>query len=353
MAADRPAGGTRRGELRVEELAPESRPEWEAFVAGSSLGSAYALPGYLDVLSGVVGGGTRIVVARRGDAIGGGLALLEQKAPVGRYVSPRILLYYNGFVLRDYETRYPSERVARQLETVEALAAHVAAFGYGRLALRTRSPFADARPLLAHGWSVTPSYTYVVPLDDLEQLWARVDQNLRRLVERGRGNGLELVVDDDFDAFHRLHVGTGGRKGAPVYLDLDRFRRYYDGLRALGLCHLFHARTPDGRVAASQLVLLGHRVTHTVSAASEPALQATGANPWLRWTVFEQLAAEGFVANDLTDAMLPSVARFKSQLGGELTQTLFCERPLSFAYATQRKAHHALSGARGLLRRPS
>ena len=48
--------------------------------------------------------------------------MYEQQSPVGRFVSPRLLLYYNGFVLREYETRYPSERAARNVETIGALA---------------------------------------------------------------------------------------------------------------------------------------------------------------------------------------------------------------------------------------
>ena len=140
----------RRGDVAsfvVEELehgdcGTAGRPR----VATAEMGSAYGLPGYVDVVRDVTGGGMRVVVARRGDEIAGGLTILERKAPIGTFVSPRLLMYYNGFVLRDYETRYPSERVARQLEVVAALAEHVATLGYGSLALRR-----EARsPTLAH-----------------------------------------------------------------------------------------------------------------------------------------------------------------------------------------------------------
>ena len=99
-------------------------------------------------------------------------------------------------------------------------------------------------------------------------------------------------------------------------------------------------------------MLLGHRVTHTVSAAADDDLQRTaGANAWLRWSVFEHLAAEGYAANDLTDASIVSVARFKSQLGGDLVQSVNCERPHSFTYAAQRRAQRALGLARRVGRR--
>ena len=47
---------------------------------------------------------------------------------------------------------------------------------------------------------------------------------------------------------------------------------------------------------------------------------------FLRWKVFEHLAAEGSVANDLTDATLGPVAHFKAQLGARLEQALVVER---------------------------
>ena len=199
-------------ELRVSPLGPDEQGDWVSFVRSSAYGSAYSLPAYLEALAAAVGGTVRTIVARRGATIAGGIAVLETSVPFGRVVAPRLLLYYNGFVVRDYETRYPSQRAARRNEVVSALADYLVALGYGRLEIRSRSPLDDVRPLLSSGWVASPSYTYVVPLDDLEALWSRVDQNLRRLVERARGLGFELVVDEDFDAFYDLHAATGERR---------------------------------------------------------------------------------------------------------------------------------------------
>ena len=336
--------------VEASDLEAGERAEWESFVRSSEFGSPYSLPDYLEVLADVVGGTARTIVARRGGTIAGGIGFLERSSPVASFVAPRLLLYYNGFVLRDYDTRYPSQRVARQTEVVTALAENLVARRYGRLEIRSRSPFTDVRPLTSAGWSAEPSYSYVVPILDLERLWSRIDQNLRRLVDRGRGLGLELVVDDDFGAFYDLHQSTGERKDAPVYLPRDAFSRYYERLAALGLCTLFHARAADGTVAASQLVLLGHPITHTVSAAADAAWQKNGANAFLRWSVFEYLAGKGFAANDLTDATPSPVARFKSQLGGDLALSFVTSRPTSLPYSAQRAAMAGARRARSVFR---
>ena len=322
----------------MRELAAEEDDLWRDFVGASPSGSAYSSRAYLDALCDAAGGTCYILGALRGDELAGGIGVYEETSRAGPFVAPRLLLYYNGFVLREYDTRYPSERSAREIETIAALAAALSAGEYGRLELRSRDAIKDARPLLADGWHVAPTYSFVVPLADLDAQWNRIERNLRRLIERAQASGLTLEVDGEFDAFYDLHAETHERKGAPLYLERSAFRRYYTRLSEAGVCHLFHARLPNGEVAASQLVLAGHPVTHTVSAATAAEHQKLGASPFLRWSVFEWLAANGYAANDLTDATLGSVSHFKSQLGADLTMSLVASRPESLRFRAFRAA---------------
>lgn len=328
----RKAGG--HSQVVVEELDASGYENWARFVRNSPWGSAYSLPAYLDALSTAGGGSFAILAALRGDEIVGGIATHDRWSPAGRYLAPRHLLYYNGIVLREYETRYPSTRAARHVETTAALADALAKRGYGRCEIRSRI-LTDARPLLDRGWRVWPSYSYVVSLTDLSSLWSRVEENRRRLIERGRAKGLTVAVDEDFPAFYRLHAGTAARKGAPLYLSSEQFRQLYETLREHSLCRLYHARLPDGRVAASQLVLLGHDVSHTAAAAADPELQSTGANAFLRWSALEDLATLGHTANDLTGGALDSIDHFKSQFGGTLELSLVAATRMTTSFRAQ------------------
>lgn len=334
-----------RKEISVRILGPSEHDRWERLVHAAPLGSAYAQPGYLAALCESTGATFRVAAAGKGDDLVGGVALYEVSTPLGAYVAPRLLLYYNGLVLRPLTSTYPSERTARELEVVDALAGFLAEQPYGRIELRSRSPFADARPFIERGWRVFPSYTYVVPLTDLEAQWGRVEQNLRRLVARADAAGLELTEDGDFDSYYRLHLQTHERTGAPLYLPYERYSAFVARLRDSGLCRLYHARLRDGRSVATQLVLLGHRVTHTVSAATDAEHMRLGAAAFLRWRVFEDLSRLGYEANDLTDAMVASVARFKAQLGGTLELSLIVARPETRRF---RAARALRAGARRL-----
>jgi hypothetical protein len=313
--------------LAIDVLDAAGYAEWDALVASSPHGSPYATTAYLDALCAATGGSYRVLVARKGDDLAGGIALYEDPTANGRRAAPRPLLFYNGVVLREHPTKYPSQRTSRLLETTTALERAIRESGPPRIALRHRHPFHDVRAFVAGGWTARPGYTYVVDLGDMKAAWERVEQNLRRLVNRCGAQGMLFTDDDDFDSYYRMHEAQAERKGTDRYLAHAGFRAWFDTLRAAGLCRLFHARLPTGESISAQIVLTGtHRVTHSVTAAADAAHLNSGASAFLRWKVFERLAEMGYAANDLTDAALNPVTHFKSQLGGELVVTMICER---------------------------
>ena len=338
--------------LEVSELGEGDYGAWDAFVAGSPDGSAYALTGYLEALTAATGEGFRILAARRGGELVAGLPLREWRRGALRAAGPRLLLYYMSPVFRAWETRYPSQRTSRHVEALTALAEGVDRLGYDRVNLRCRPTVTDVRPLLARGWKAEPGYTYVARLTDLEGLRGRMEQNLRRLVDRCERAGLTLAEDDDFPAFYRLHTEALRRQDQPPYLREPAFREFLERLRRGGLCRLFFARAPDGAPAAMQLVLTGsHPVTHTVCAGADAEYQKLGASAFLRWRSFEALAASGHAANDLTDATLNRVTHFKSQLGADLEPCHVVTSPTTLRWRMAEAREGAMRGARSLASR--
>lgn len=309
-------------EVKTRVLGEQEYARWTTLIGTSPGGSVYSQPDYVATLCKATGARFRVVVAERDGRILGGITLYERTSRLGLYVHPRRLLYYNGVVLMPHESKYPSQQTSRDLQALSALEATLSNARYARLRIKSRA-LSDVRTFLQKGWSVEPTYTYVVDISDLEIAWTRVEKNLRRLIGRCQEHGVTVEVSEDFDEFFRLHDETHVRRGIEHYLPQATFRNFFEELRAKGLCRLFHARMPDGGVAASQLVLTGvHPVTHTVAAGTDAKFLNLGVSAFLRWNVFEQLAREGYKANDLTDAALNPVTHFKSQLGGELVLNL-------------------------------
>jgi len=323
--------------------------EWNDFVAKSPDGSIYSTPEYLDVLCGVTSANFKILAVTRNDEIFGGIALYERPSRFGTYVAPRLLLYYNGLVLKDFETKYPSKQTSRRLEIMAALEEHLSKAGYARIVIKNRSTLEDARVFKEKEWIVVPDYTYVAPIADLDNLWERVEQNLRRLINRCSSQGLQFSKEADFENLFRLHFNTHQRKGMSLYLPYDEFKKYFERLSSQGLCQLYHARLPEGRPIASQLVLLGsHPVSHTVCAGADKEFLNMGANAFLRLNVFKDLSSQGFIGNDLTDASLNPVTHFKSQLGADLKICFSFSRD-SFPFKLKNNLNRYLSAGKNRL----
>lgn len=333
--------------LSTRFLTPADYPTWNELVRNSPEGSIYSTPEYLEILCGEADAHFRILVAERAGEMVGGIGLFERRSRWGDYAMGRLLLYYHGIVLKPHTSKYPSERTARQVEALSALEEAIAQIGYGRVQIKGRTSLSDVRVFVDRGWAASPSYSYVVTLTDPQLLWTRIEQNLRRLVNRCERENVEFCDDDDFESFYRLHEQTHVRKGAALYLPKDRFRRYFERLRALNLGRLFHARSADGRIMASQLVLLGtHPVCHTVSAATDAEFMKSGVSAFLRWKTFERLAQMGYAGNDLTDAQLNPVTHFKSQLGGDLHLNLVLSKPDRGGFRLETAVYRAGSAAK-------
>jgi hypothetical protein len=303
--------------------------EWDEFASSAASGSIYAQSAYLDALCRAAGGTFRVVGVKQGGQLVGGVGLYETTSSHGKVVSPRLLLYYNGPVIRRHETKYPSEQTSRELKILAAIDGEIERQAYDRVVLKPRPVLRDVRPFLEKGWTAKNGYTYEVAIGNLEEARSRIEQNLRRLIDRCGRSGFTVSADEDFDSFFRLHASTMERVDFRTYLPERSFRQFYETLRAQGLAQLYHARAEDGQAVATQLVLLGHSVTHTVSAGADPAFMKTGVTAFLRWKVFEALSEKGHQGNDLTDAALNPVTHFKSQLGGSLEAWIEVRSPES------------------------
>lgn len=326
------SAATAPARVTTRELSAPDYEEWTALVAASEQGSVYALPAYLDALCRATGARYRILGAFLDGKLVGGVPLFERRSRAGTYVENRLLLYYNGIVLRLPAKKFPSDATAQEVAVLEALAEEIGRRSYAHVLLHNRSTVRDVRSFLVRGWQPRLSYTYVMPLADPARQWERVDPNLKRLIVRCERDGVTYREDDDFASLFRLHLQTHQRKGSPLYLPEQAFAAYFAEVKAAGLARLGHA-VFDGKVIASQLMLTGpHSVAHTVCAGADDEYLRMGASAFLRWHGSLALARSGYAANDLTDAALNPVTRFKSQLGGELTATWSVARTDSVVY---------------------
>jgi hypothetical protein len=343
--------GARTSNVHARVLREDEFDAWRAMLGRSPQGGAYGRPEYLAALCEATSARYRIIGVFLNDQLVGGVPLYERRQHAGTVVANRTLLYYNGIVLDLPSKKFHSDQTAQMQSVLAALERCLAEAGYAHVTLHNDGSLTDLRPFLARGWQSSVSYTYVVSLTDMARQWEQVDQNLKRLIRRCERDGVSYREDTDFDALYRLHWQTHRRKGAPLYLPEAAFRRFFERVQGNGLARLGHAVFED-RVVASQLMLVGpYPTSHTICAGADEDYLRLGASAFLRWHAFLALSRDGYAANDLTDASLNPVTRFKSQLGGDLVPTLAISRTDSWLFRMLGTARHFKAGLQQRLRR--
>jgi Acetyltransferase (GNAT) domain len=339
-------------DLIVKTLDESEYERWDRFVDESPYGGIYNQSYFLDALCRALGTHFRILAVFKHDELLGGAGLHFVPGQYGDMVQLRPLLYYNGLVIKDFESKYPSITESRQAEVIQAILGELEGGKYASAELSNRHPLSDLRPFLRHGWQVFPRYTYIVPVSDPLQQWEHVEQNLRRLISRCERDGVRLEPSEDADAFYSMYENTYLRKGVQPYILREKFIELHRVLRTHNACQIYFAVMPDGRRAAGEIVLMSkHPVTHTWMAGSDPEFLRTGASAFLRWKVFEDLHRRGYAYNDLTDAMNDHVAKFKSQFGGRLETSFVVHNEFSSRLRIRNRIRRVAGQSINLMRR--
>jgi hypothetical protein len=241
----------------VSVLAEEHYDDWDRFVEGQQrTGSIYSTARYLDILCRAAGGSFSVVAVRDGSSFLGGIGLYHRRVHGRSVISPRMLLYYNGPVLRDDLLTFEGDS-SRRLRCFEMLCAGLGQLQEDSITLHCLDGYQDFRPFIQKGWQASPSYTIVVPIADSGQLWDRLHKNARRLSRRAESAGCTVAPDNDFDAFYRAHEEVHQRKRSQLYLPKESFRRFVEELVVARLGVIFTARLASREPAAAPHGLLG------------------------------------------------------------------------------------------------
>jgi hypothetical protein len=192
----------------------------------------------------------------------------------------------------------------------------------------------DVRPWIWAGWIAKPRYTYVLDLTKPLSLTHAVRKHLRKCQEAS------FTFDSswDLDALCSVFEATIERQGFGMRLTMDGFRRISNRLHDAGIALMGIARTAEGEPAAGHVVLSvpGVPVSFHWAIGTHARFLTSGVSSWLMVKTAADLARRGFQRWDLCGADFPSIARFKSNLGGSLVhyfQVAAPRGPLESAYA--------------------
>lgn len=306
--------------LQVSLLSEESDyVRWDQLVTESLQANPFATIAWCKAVSEVLGFGFDLWIVAKGQEWLGGIPVFWRR----RFGRPVCMMPPQGayssviFAAAISRASYPSKVTSSQLEITANLARSISSH-YSSATLKFLPSVSDVRAFQWEGWSASPVYTYV--LDVSREL--RCDHAVRKHVRKCRESGAVLSLDWQFEWFRGLSQDTVTRQAlrsgiGMTYQDLERIACR---MRDAGLAWMATALTPDGRPLASRIEL-GIRGTATLYdwvAGSSSELLSLGGNAWIMTQIAEEARRQSYSSWDLCGANYKSIAKFKSQFGGDL-----------------------------------
>lgn len=338
-------GGVVRYDVR-RITAPEDHARWDAFVSRSPQANPFATRAWLSGAAAVSGASFDLWIATKGDEWVAGVPVTTRRRAGLRYYLGLPLAAYSTFVYRP-PCGAPSSLTFEHIQVTQLLTDALRG-EYRKISLLLSPTIDDVRPWTWAGWRAIPRYTYRLDLSrDL-----RAADSVRRHVRKCDAAGYTHTLDWDLDRFWPIFEATRGRQGFGMRFGRESFFGLADALRAAGIAWMVTGLSPGGVPAASQIVLSipGTAGAFMWTAGTRPDQLASGVSAWLMMRIAAEARARGHGFWDLCGADYPSIARFKSELGGDLEHYFQVDAPLGWIERGLGAARRAFSSRDGVRR---
>ncbi len=293
----------------VEEI---TSVQWQHFFDNAAIKVPFVTNEWSNAVSEVFGYKIdRIGVFKDTELIAG--LTVYYKIKVGKkFAGHPILTPYNTILVKSVLSAESVTDTDRALKFFEVLSSYLCNnYIYPYFLLDTT--IADTRAFQWSGWSVIPGYTYLV-----NPQTAIPDADVRRRAKRCMEEGFYISSDYNPDAFWTLLKSTAERQGIKKMISKEQLSELLNPVKQF--LFMFSAYDKQQQMHASWIQMSCDDASiYNWNAASDATLLKQGGTPFLASSLLGEIKQRKYTAWDLCGADNPSVARFKSTLGGKLT----------------------------------
>lgn len=304
-------------EIRL--LTPADYEEWDRFIRTAPGGSVLSSTACLGEVARASHAEVKIWgVYRKGELVAGTGLLSRSPLSMVTLLRPIPLAAYASVAIKPRGSRQEAKLATYRLAVLDLIAQTLKEEADGAQIVGD-TELTDIRPFSWRGWKSAVLYTYMLDISDPARLWDRcIDRNIRNRVRKCRDCGIEIKRGSDVKILYEIISQTLLRHHATMSTNEEMF---------CGLCReliehdrfiIYFAEAGSEVVCAYGVVKDYRGMLHLLVGGTRPDYLEQGPASHLLWTMIEDFAEEGFEQIDLNGANIPSIAQFKSRLGGEL-----------------------------------
>jgi hypothetical protein len=180
--------------------------------------------------------------------------------------------------------------------------------------------YVDVQPYKQTGFKVDVENTYVIEMDDLDQVWKKLDQGKRRKIRKGRSEGLACRLSDDLDQFFPLWANSLAAHQKSLFeIRMQEVRDWYATLNGVGQAKHLQVTDSTGRICAGAILAWDHKRAYYLLSGMDRDNSSYNVMAFLLWECirycYEELGLSEF---DFDGSEVPSVEAFFRGFGGRL-----------------------------------
>jgi lipid II:glycine glycyltransferase (peptidoglycan interpeptide bridge formation enzyme) len=293
---------------------------WDSKVKESRQGTLFNTSTWAEILKDTFGISNRyFCVFKNKNLIGG--CNLYYKTKHGLKVATKIpIMNYNGLLFFNENDSKIQKESQFENEIIESIIKSIKTeFKFCSLSLHPT--ISDIRMFSWNNWNVLPQYTYVIPLNDEEQVWKNFSSSLRRKISRAEEQKFRIVEEDNIDGLVKLHEESYTRRNIKPVIDNDTLKKYCLNVKKNNLMRIFSIYGEDNTMYSSRAILVWNKMVYDWIAGAGKDNLNSNATHLLVWNILQKLIREGYKSFDFMGANTPGIIDFKKSFGGELHTT--------------------------------
>lgn len=319
---------------------------WDRFSNESEQGTFYTSTTWIRAIAGHYGKVRIVGVFSETETLGG--CIFVERRILKHFLegSHMPLTPYSGILLKKPSSSKLSKMESMRREIVTSLICYLDRI-YSVVYIVNSPSFTDIRDFSWSGWDCRVKYTYRICTDNLKEIWAGFDNNLRRQIQKAKDDNIRIIEGDDFSHFYDLLESTYVRQDMEVPVTRDFLDDLNKDVIQAGKGVLFLSIEKNQQLSAGALITWDNKRAYYVLGASDPKFLGSGAPSLLQWHIITFLHHRG-LPYDIVGANTPSIVRYKRGFNPILVPYYEVHKINSLGWSL---AKHGLTMVRQLKRR--
>lgn len=316
----------------IRELGDHEYELWDNLVANSLQGTLFHKSYWLKES----GAQFKIYGYFRGNELFAGLPITYTITKLGiKKLYHPFLTPYLGIAFKNTDSKYVT-RMSQEKGISREFAQKIKS-EFDCIAISFSPYFLDLQPFIWEGFFTDIRYTYLLELDDLNNVWTNMDNKRRNDITKAEKDGIRIEKCNDFYQTFRLIEKTFMRQGKRADFKEQAFK-FNEVLEGKEQCKSFFAIDKSGQRTACAYIAWDEKRSYYLFGGYDPERSHSGASALAIWNAIK------FVKNELNlnyfdfeGSSIEPVELFFRKFGGILTPyySVYWMKPYikAFSYA--------------------